>query len=77
MTAPRFLYDSEIKARFGLSDKALICLRKCKGFPQRDPIINKTDSDAVAFFFDQRAGMVSLQANGSPAIDPGREYFDD
>lgn len=73
---PRFLHDKELKARFGLSDKALACLRKCKGFPQKDTLIHRTDSRAIEHFFDQRAGLVSLQvANGAPAIEDGEENF--
>jgi hypothetical protein len=74
--SPRFMTDEELRAYFGLSERAMTRLRATKGFPKRDDLINKTDSRAVGFFFDRRAGLPSPMAaiNGMAAVD-GEENF--
>ena len=78
MMSPRFMTDEELRTYFGLSERAMTRLRATKGFPQRDQLINKTDSRAVGFYFDRRAGLPSpiAAAAGMAALD-GEENFDD
>lgn len=75
---PRFLNDEELRACFGLSERALTRLRATTRFPQKDGLINKTDRRAVELFFDRRAGLASPVAaiNGMAFID-GEENFSD
>ncbi|GLR45638.1 hypothetical protein GCM10007880_61560 [Mesorhizobium amorphae] len=55
LIAPRFMTDQELRAFFGLSERALYRLRFTRQFPTKDPLINKTDRRAVDIFFDRRA----------------------
>ena len=75
---PRFLNDEELRACFGLSDRALTRLRATNRFPPKDGLINKTDRRAVELFFDRRSGLPSPMAaiNGMATPD-GEEHFDD
>lgn len=75
---PRFMTDEDLRAFFGLSDRALTRLRATTRFPQRDGLINKTDRRAVELFFDRRAGLPShMEAtNGMASVD-GEENFSD
>ncbi|WP_157928851.1 hypothetical protein [Pararhizobium haloflavum] len=75
---PRFMTDDQLRAYFGLSDRALQRLRATRAFPQRDNLINKTDRRAVELFFDRRAGIASSMGVGTvaTALD-GDENFDD
>lgn len=75
---PRFMNDEELRAFFGLSERALSRLRLMKGFPPKDGLINKTDRRAVELFFDRRAGLPSpMAAINGMAIQDGEEHFDD
>jgi hypothetical protein len=75
---PRFMTDGELRAWFGLSERALNRLRATRSFPPKDEQIGKTDRRSVEVFFDRRAGLDSpLLAGGNPAAVDGREYFDD
>ena len=49
--------DKELKAYFGLSDRALKRYRELKEFPQKDVVAGKSDSAAIARFFDWVAGI--------------------
>ena len=75
---PRFMNDEDLRAFFGLSERALTRLRATKAFPAKDGLINKTDRRAVSLFFDHRAGLLSSVAaiNGMATPD-GEEHFDD
>ena len=55
---PRFMSDKELRAYFGLSERALKGYRALKEFPLKDIVANKTDSAAVSRFFDWMAGIV-------------------
>lgn len=73
---PRFVNDEELRAYFGLSERALTRLRATTHFPQRDELINKTDRRAVELFFDRRAGLPSpMQAIDGMAFADGEENF--
>ncbi|MBO0904064.1 hypothetical protein [Jiella sonneratiae] len=54
---PRFMTDRELRAWLGLSERALKRYRELKDFPQKDVLAGKTDSVAVARFFDWIAGI--------------------
>ena len=54
---PRFMTDKDLRAYFGLSERALKNFRALKEFPQKDIVAGKTDSAAVARFFDWVAGL--------------------
>lgn len=74
---PRFMTDEQLRDHFGLSERAMTRLRATKGFPQRDALINRTDSRAVGFFFDRRAGLPSpMAAINGMAVADGEENFD-
>ena len=68
--------DGELRAYFGLSERALFRLKLSAGFPQRDSIIIKTDSKAVDDYFDQRAGLASQATTGGMVHRDGTENFD-
>lgn len=73
---PRFLTDEELRQCFGLSERALTRLRATQRFPQRDPLINKTDRRAVELFFDRRSGLTSpMSAISEMALVDGEENF--
>lgn len=55
---PRFMTDKEVRAFFGLSERALKRYRELKEFPQKDLVAGKTDSVAIGRFFDWMAGIV-------------------
>ena len=75
---PRFLNDEELRAFFGLSERALGRLRATNSFPPKDGLINKTDRRAVELFFDRRAGLsASTAAIYGMATPDGEEHFDD
>lgn len=76
--APRFMTDEQLRAHFGLSERALTRLRATPQFPKKDGLIHRTDSRAVEVYFDRRAGIASPRAaiNGMAVID-GEEHFDD
>lgn len=75
---PRFLNDEELRAFFGLSERALARLRATGHFPPKDRLINKTDRRAVELFFDRRAGLPSsIAAINGMATPDGEEHFDD
>ncbi|MBO0661629.1 hypothetical protein LQ948_03505 [Jiella sp. MQZ9-1] len=54
---PRFMTDKELRAYFGLSERALKRYRALKEFPQKDIVAGKSDSRAVGRFFDWIAGL--------------------
>jgi hypothetical protein len=56
---PRFMTDKELRAHFGLTERALYRLRHTGRFPAKDNLIGKTDSRAVDRYFDQCEGIVS------------------
>jgi hypothetical protein len=73
---PRFLTDEELRACFGLSERALTRLRATERFPVKDGLINKTDRRAVELFFDRRAGLPSpVGAINGMATADGEENF--
>lgn len=76
---PRFMTDQELRAYFGLSERALIRLRCTPTFPRKDKLTNRTDRRAVDLFFDRRAGIVSSTVVGAVqgAVTDGEEHFDD
>jgi hypothetical protein len=49
--------DAQIRAHFGLTERALMLLKSIRDFPQRDRITNKRDSKAVDRFFDRMSGL--------------------
>ncbi len=49
--------DKELRAYFGLSDRALKRYRELREFPQKDALAGKSDSVAVGRFFDWVAGI--------------------
>jgi len=75
---PRFMNDTELRAYFGLSERALNRLRCTPTFPRKDKLTNRTDRRAVDLYFDRRAGIVSSASGDIPvaAIDR-EENFDD
>lgn len=74
--SPRFMTDDELRAFFGLSERALARLRATNRFPQRDALINKTDRRAVELFFDRRSGLASpMVAIDGMAAPDGEENF--
>lgn len=76
--APRFMTDQELRAWFGLSERALDRLRATRHFPPRDQLVHKTDRRSVEVFFDRRAGLDSpSRAGGIPAAADGEENFND
>lgn len=78
LPAPRFVTDDQLRAHFGLSQRALNALRAGRSFPRKDALIGKTDRRAVEIFFDRRAGIHSpALAGGMAAVHDGVENFDD
>ena len=75
--SPRFMTDQQLRAYFGLSERALGGLRLTGKFPTRDALINKTDTRAVDVFFDQRSGIGSSpeRANSTMVTVDGKENF--
>ncbi|QDC00356.1 hypothetical protein [Mesorhizobium sp. 8] len=69
---PRFMTDADLRRYFGLSARALARLRLTGRFPEKDPLIGKTDRKAVDWFFDRRAGLDLGQVL---AIEDGPENF--
>lgn len=67
---PRFMTDAELRAYFGLSERALRRLRLTGKFPAKDALVGKTDSKAVGHYFDRRASLPP----GPPYVD-GPENF--
>jgi hypothetical protein len=49
--------DEELRRSFGIPQRALRELKKARGFPAKGPLLGKTDSRAVDFFFDLRSGV--------------------
>lgn len=72
---PRFQTDDQLIKCFGISQRALNALRSNARFPQRDPVLKKTDSKAVDAFFDSRAGLSFQSPNHIEALEDGEENF--
>ncbi|TFF21981.1 hypothetical protein E3C22_15130 [Jiella endophytica] len=70
---PRFMSDKELRAFFGLSERALRRYRALKEFPQKDIVANKTDSVAVARFFDWVAGIAEHPPRANSRYVPAAE----
>ena len=64
--------DGELRAFFGLPERALYRLRLTNHFPRRDELIGKTDRRAVERFFDRRAGLVG----SSYGVPDGEENWE-
>lgn len=73
---PRFMTDAELRAYFGLSERALRRLRMTGGFPKRDALIGRTDSKVVDLYFDQRSGLPARFTTAGMAYVDGIENFD-
>jgi len=71
----RFMTDAQLRAHFGLTARALARLRATRGFPQRDPLVNRTDKRAVDNFFDRRSGLILHGGGGNFAVIDGEENF--
>tara|TARA_R110002020_G_scaffold38070_1_gene114864 strand:- start:443 stop:706 length:264 start_codon:yes stop_codon:yes gene_type:complete len=70
---PRFMTDKELRAYFGLSERALKRYRDLKEFPQKDVVAGKTDSAAVARFFDWVAGIAEQPPRPNSRYLPSSE----
>ncbi|RWQ16071.1 hypothetical protein [Mesorhizobium sp.] len=69
---PRFMTDHQLRAYFGLSERALTRLRLRQGFPRKDALVNRTDKKAVDRYFDVRAGLTERR---SLVVEDGTENF--
>ena len=70
---PRFMTDRELRAYFGLSERALKRYRALKEFPQKDVVVGKTDSLAIGRFFDWVAGSADHPPRRSGRYVPSAE----
>ncbi|MBP0616514.1 hypothetical protein [Jiella mangrovi] len=70
---PRFMTDKELRAYFGLSERALRRYRALKEFPQKDIVVGKTDSVAVTRFFDWVAGLADAPPRPNSRYVPSAE----
>lgn len=68
---PRFMTDKDLRAYFGLSDRALRHYRGLKEFPAKDVVAGKTDSVAVSRFFDWVAGLSDQPPKANNRYVPG------
>lgn len=75
MHPPRFMSDEQLRAYFGISERALSRLRAIKTFPAKDALITKTDRRAVEIFFDRRSGIAPSVGSGTVAAPDGKENF--
>ncbi|ESY21419.1 hypothetical protein X750_16810 [Mesorhizobium sp. LNJC394B00] len=69
--------DTELRAFFGLSVRALDRLRATRKFPVKDSLINKTDRRAVDIFFDRRCGILPASARYMSALDREENFSDE
>ncbi|WP_354063896.1 hypothetical protein [Devosia sp. 2618] len=69
------MIDAELRAYFGLSERALQRLRMTGKFPKKDALIGKTDSKAVDHYFDQRAGLVATHLEYDREAELAKENF--
>ena len=74
--APRWMTDAQVIKHFGLSQNALKTLRSNRSFPQRDPVLRKTDSKAVDAFFDNRSGLAVQSVSIGQMVPDGEENFE-
>ncbi|MBC6714718.1 hypothetical protein H9Q09_00780 [Aurantimonas sp. DM33-3] len=65
---PRFMTDEQLRAHFGLTERALRRFRATKDFPKRDVLAGKTDSKAVDRYFDRSSGLEPNARGGRPAV---------
>jgi hypothetical protein len=70
---PRMMSDAELRAFFGLSERALRTLRFDKSFPRKDSLIGKTDRKAVDSYFDRRSNL--QHPSSVDNVVDGREEF--
>lgn len=70
--SPGFMTDEQLREHFGISERALYRLRMTRLFPAKDALVGKTDSKAVNYFFDRRAGLLSSEA--AFAVDGGENF---